>query len=203
MLKRAHEKVSTPEAIKASVIYDSQVYSWAALVMECPFSFHQIQGEPSQKKNYQDWRKIKNAQMLLVIPTLCAYALFIFRFQGLAIILAILTGIIYVYLEPVKRRSLGNLLLWLLLREDNAQNLSQKTLYQIAEELTRKYHSPSLVKLINLSDQFSRRILLLLLLLLFLISPFAGDFSAILYLFASYFITQTALKSLWLKRAVQ
>lgn len=202
MLKRAHEKISSPEAIKASVLYDPQVCFWAEMLMNSAQLKTELGRGPGALAHYQQWRKLKRFQEGLTVLMLGVFIGSLWYRDVSWIGLAAGAGIAVLVLEKKKRAALSRVFMGCMERNIGNELLTQKSLYQICEELGRRYQIPGLVDLVYSCDDLTRRCLILGV-FLFFFSLMIGITFAVLAT-VSFFITfHFAFKPFWVQKALR
>jgi hypothetical protein len=161
MLKRAHEKISSPEAVKASVMYDPQVCFWAEMLMNSTQLKTEIRQEPKSFEHYHQWRKLKRLQEGLTVLMLWAFICSLWYRNVFSIGLAAGAGIAVWTLEKKKRVALSQVFMGCIERNIINEQLTQKSLYQICEDMGRSYQIPGLVDVVYSCDDLTRRCLIL------------------------------------------
>lgn len=202
MLKRAHEKISSPEAIKASVLYDPQVCFWAEMLMNSAQLQAEIRQEPKALEHYQQWRKLKRSQEGLTALMLGAFIGSLWSRNVFLIGLAAGAGIAALVLEKKKRAALSRVFMGCMERNIGNELLPQKSLYQICEELGRRYQIPGLVDVVYSCDDLARRCLILGA-FLFSFSLMIGITFAVLAAVSFFMAFHFAFKPFWVQKALR
>ncbi len=186
--------VSSIESITATIENDSDTFHWFSYVICQPAVISRLSAQADIKIAYQLFKKTMLQQRLTAV-TLLIFLLVIVCLQKYKYFwLAFLFIYPLIKLNQAKKGCVVEISRRLLLEDFAESVLCQKTLYQIAEEYSRRLEIPSLVDSIYFRDRFLRRSILVGLVggvLIFTFSPL----QALLIVGGSFFIVCVFLNS--------
>ena len=161
--------VSSMPSILSTISNDRQAYRWFLMII----SIHEVQEKLSLKNKIKEqYRALRNVQIIKAILYIAFPLFMIFSFllrQPWVLVGEILPLLTLLPLFRTNRQCVVSISEQFLLDNFQPKDLSQQTLYQICEYLSKKYNTPSLVDIITRQDFIGRKVLLITILFL----PFA------------------------------
>ncbi len=166
-----HKIVTSLEAILNSIQTDPQVFRWFSFLIVQPKLKSELSQMENVKKMYGEFENTMAMQRGLVV-ILCLMLLCLISLRHYLFLLPGLSSLfLWVLLQNRQKRKTKEIVRYLLSRDFKESELSQKTLFQICEIYSQKYHIPSLVDTIYSLDTISRLTIIGALILIRFIFP--------------------------------
>ncbi len=189
-MRKSGNIVSSLDMIKSSIVTDNQVFQWFDMLVTCTDVRTFLNSRGEFDKVY--WQLYKNSVGTFILFGLLIVLILFGLYRG-HILFWVVPLIVFGGILKLKhhRKSYiikiaGELI------EGQVQEYHYKTLYQICEILSRRYHLPSLTDSLSWTDNIERRFLIGTVFFVFFIVPFSLKW-AICILFFSNILAHTII----------
>lgn len=164
--------ISSVSSIIGSIKNDRQVYRWFLMLVRLPEITKVLSVPNKVNKEYLCLKKIQTTKIITYAITVFIAAASCLIKQPWVLLGEVVPLVIFVNLFQENRRCVAAISERFLLENIQPDELVQQTLYQICENLSKKFNIPTLVDIITFQDRIGRVVLLGAILFLPFIYPF-------------------------------